>query len=235
MELNARPAAIPKRVKSVLVFFLIAIVGVVVWQAAQRREPEPAYRGKTLSSWLRGYVTSPYLAQECDEAVVQAGTNAFPTLLRLLRAKDAGLRARLIVLLQRQHIIKIELTPAAAWNAAASSAFWLLGTNAQTAVPALIQIADQNISPESQRSAIYSLAGIGPAAGAAVPSLLRWTTNADPMVRNTAKFSLFAIDPEAAAKAGITNTWPRFSRCQSDQQIDRRVTEAKARITSSVR
>lgn len=232
MELNARPVAMPKRVKNVLVFFLIAIVGVVVWQVAQRREPEPVYRGKTLSSWLRGYVTSPNLAQECDEAVLQAGTNAFPTLLRRLRAKDAGSMAKLITLLQRQHIIKIEFTPAAAWNAAAASAFWLLGTNAQTAVPALIQIADQDISPESQRSAIYSLAGIGPAAKEAVPSLLRWTTNADPMVRNTARFSLFVIDPEAAAKAGITNTWPRFSRRQSDEQIDQRVTNAKARITN---
>jgi HEAT repeat protein len=130
----------------------------------------------------------------------------------MLRAKDSALKVKLMDLVNRQHIIIIRHTSAEQWNAVAASGFWLLGTNAQTAVPALVEIADQNISTESQRKAIYSLAGIGPPAKEAVPSLLRWTANADPMVRNTAKFSLFVIDPEAAAKVGITNSWPRFSR-----------------------
>jgi hypothetical protein len=81
--------------------------------------------------------------------------------------------------------------------------FYLLGTNAQTAVPALIEIADEDISLISRLRAIESLGYIGPPAKEAVPSFLRWATNPDISVRNMARAWLLRIDPEAAAKAGV--------------------------------
>jgi hypothetical protein len=62
--------------------------------------------------------------------------------------------------------------------------FFELGRSAQNAVPALIEIANQNISRDSQYYAVYSLGCIGPAAKEAVPSLLRWTTDTNDLLRN---------------------------------------------------
>ena len=49
-------------------------------------------------------------AAKTDEVVRQAGTNALPTLLRMLRAKDSSLKVNLVDLLTRQHIIKMDFT-----------------------------------------------------------------------------------------------------------------------------
>jgi HEAT repeat protein len=175
---------------------LVAALGWAAWQALrQTRDTEPLYRGKPLSSWL--------FEQEGDEAVRQAGTNAIPTLLRLLRARDSALKIKVMDLVRRQHLINVRYTPADIRNAMGATGFWSLGPSAQTAVPALIEIADQGISSRSRYEAIYSLAGIRRPAKEAVPSLLRWATNADQTVQYGARFALFRIDPEAATKAGL--------------------------------
>jgi hypothetical protein len=54
-------------------------------------------------------------------------------------------------------------------------------------------------------SAINALGGIGPPAKGAVPLLMGWATSARLRVAVNAKAALLQIDPEAAAKAGITN------------------------------
>ena len=87
----------------------------------------------------------------------------------------------------------------------AAIAFQQLGTNAQGAAPALIDIASQNISSPSRNCAVRSLGGIGPAAREAVPILMGWSTNADLDFRNEARRALLRIDPEVAARVGITN------------------------------
>ena len=190
-----------KRVKIMLAITFVALVSAIVWVALSR-EPDPVSQGKPLSVWLKNESGTG----ESGEAVRQIGTNAIPTLLRLLRVKDSALKIKLMELVQRQHIIKIEYMSADGWHYRARNAFGDLGTNAQMAVPALIKIADDNISPISRLCAIQSVCYIGPPAREAVPSLLRWATNADSDVRNWAKFGLRYIDPQAAVKARITNT-----------------------------
>ena len=177
-----------------------ALVGVIAWQVAQPPD-EPVYKGKRLSAWLEP--NSVTAGQATEDAVRQAGTNAIPTLLRMLRAKESPMKINLMRLVQKQHIFKVHYSPAWELNSMGSFGFSVLGTNAQSAVPELIEIANRNISPHSQTCAIFSLGCIGPSAKAAVPSLLRWAvTNAN----RTAPFAtdaLFRIDPAAAAKAGI--------------------------------
>ncbi|MGO8928118.1 MAG: HEAT repeat domain-containing protein [Limisphaerales bacterium] len=90
---------------------------------------------------------------------------------------------KLMDLAARQHFIKIKYTPAKELNFRASGALGVSGANAQSAVPALIEIADQNISRESKISAVGALANIGSTAKEAVPSFLRWAANTDPDVR----------------------------------------------------
>jgi hypothetical protein len=78
---------------------------------------------------------------------------------------------------------------------AAVQVFPALGTNAHSAVPALLEIANQNISLKSRDSAVVALGFIGPPAEEAVPSLQE-------SLREESTNALKAIDPEAAAKAG---------------------------------
>jgi HEAT repeat protein len=114
----------------------------------------------------------------------------------MLRAKDSPLKVRLMALAGKQHVIKISYTPAHKWNAATAGAFAVLRTNAQSAVPALLEIANRNISLASRDYAIAALGFIGPPAEEAVPSRLRWATNANPTVRACAVQSLGGIGAE---------------------------------------
>ena len=81
--------------------------------------------------------------------------------------------------------------------------FHVLGPKAAGAVPALLDIASQNTSPDCQFCALQALVYIGPAAKETVPTLLRWATNADPRLRRTASDTLRRVDPKAALNAGI--------------------------------
>jgi hypothetical protein len=215
-----------KRAYIVLAVLAVALVGVFVWRVRQPREP--VYEGKPLSEWLKAYESPEYMYAryatdanrraflgaaargKADEAVRHAGTNAIPTLLRLLRAKDSALKVKLTDLLHRQHFIKVRPFSFSAdeWQFAAFCGFQALGTNAQAAVPELIEIANQNVSATSRYcdsafEVLYGFTGLPPRE--AVPALLRWATNSNPYFRIYARQRLPLIDPEAAAKAGITN------------------------------
>jgi hypothetical protein len=197
-----------KWLKIALVVLAVALVGVICWQVV-RPSDEPVYKGRTLTSWLENYARVPldgYIRQEheTDMAVSQIGTNAVPTLLRLLHKKDSAFKVKLMALLARQHVITVDYTPAEDWNKAALVGVQVLETNAQTAVPDLIEFAKQDTSPSSQYIAIASLGYIGPQAKQAVPYLLQWATNRT--LKRFAIPSLWRIDPEAAVKAGITIT-----------------------------
>jgi len=185
-------------VKIVLVVVLIALVGGIVSQVAFCQR-EPAWRGKRLSRWLTDYAKgSPAEWQEAIEAVHQIGTNAIPALLSMLREKDPALELKLMDLLQRHHLVRARYTPRGVRrNCLGQVGFALLGDQAKSAVPALIEIADQNISVESQGHAVLSLGSIGPQAKEAVPALLRCATNADEKLRLEAGVSLRIIAPES--------------------------------------
>ena len=186
-----------KRVYIALAIVLVAVAGVIAWQVTRPQEREPVYQGKRLSFWLyEAYAGNGRNGEGAEEGMRQAGTNAIPTLLRMLRAKDSGLRVKVTELARRQHIIEIDFARAEGWNDAALTGFHLLGSKAQSAVPALIEIANQNISPPSRNDAICALGMVGPSAKDAIPSLLQWTTNADWKGRMYAIRSLYEIGAE---------------------------------------
>jgi HEAT repeat protein len=192
-----------KRVKIALAGLLVAvggvIAGVLMWEVLHPQEREPVYQGTPLSVWLtpRSYNGDMEAwqaqAHKAHEAVLQIGTNALPTLLRMLRAKDSALKVRFMGLVMRQHIIKIRYAPAEEWNRRARRGFEVLGARAKSAVPTLIDIADRNISRTSRLATIDALGFIGAPAEEAVPSLLGWATNADPELRCDAIFTLGKI------------------------------------------
>jgi HEAT repeat protein len=151
--------------------------------------------------------------QKTDEVVRQAGTNALPTLLRMLRAKDSALKVRLIELAKRQHFFRIEYTPAQELNYRACWAFGVLRAKAQTAVPALIQIAKQNRSRASRWYAIEALALVGPPAQEAIPLLSGWATNADASVR------LYAINALGRFRAEQERGLPVLISALNDSDV----------------
>ena len=186
-----------KRVHVALAGLIVAVVGVIAWQVTRPQEREPVYQGKRLTFWLyEAYEGNGRNGEGAEEGMRQAGTNAIPTLLRMLRAKDSASRVMVTGLARRQHLIEIDFARAEGWNTAALIGFHLLGSKAQSAVPALIEIANQNISPPSRNDAICALGMVGPSAKAALPSLLQWTTNADWKGRLYAIRSLYEIGAE---------------------------------------
>src|SRR5580765_5160147 len=163
----------------IAIVVLLVILGRVWWQFWG--EHEPVYQGKRLAKWLEGYVHDPKdnrpvteqpQWQQADAAVRGLGTNALPTLLRMLRAKDSSFMFTVIRLASKQRLFKIRYTFAAELNERASSAFGSLKENASESVPTLIEIYQENRSEYSQNAVINALRSIGPTAEKAVPCLI---------------------------------------------------------------
>ena len=193
-----------KRVHIALAVVLVTLAGVMGWQGLRLREP--VYHGRRLGDWLAVYKMEGLAGaetwqvrveqQNADEAVRHAGTNALPILLRMLRANDSALKVKCMELAKRQHLIRIKYTPAEELNYRACSGFGVLGAKAQSAVPALIEIANQNLSRASRWYAIEALVLVGPPAQEAIPLLSGWATNADGSVRSYAINALGRIRAE---------------------------------------
>src|SRR4051812_21119456 len=149
-----------KRFRIILAIVIAALVGGAVWQVVRPRQREPVYQGKPLSFWLGApYSNRDYrvTTREVEEALSQIGTNAIPTLLQSLRAKDSALTSKILDLAEKQRFITIRHTPAWQQNGEAAIGFQILGASAKEAVPALIEIYNQNISGSSRVQTAYAL------------------------------------------------------------------------------
>ena len=162
--------------------------------------PELVYEGQTLSVWLEGYDGGEPERQKADEIVLQAGTNAIPTLLRMLREQDSAFTLKFLALARKQHLVKIRCTLANDRYGEAGLAFAVLGARAKEAVPALISIYNQNRYQASRFATRNSLAAIGPAASVAVHSLMTGLTNENPSER-----------AESAYALGMIHSWPQMA------------------------
>ncbi len=205
-----------KKGRIVVVALAFLALGGVVWVLMTLQATEPVCQGKRLSAWLATYPealssTNKQRVGQTDEAIRHIGTNAIPTLLRMLRARDSALTLKLLALAQKQHIVKIHYTPAWQRNLQAALAFGALGAEGKAAVPALTNIYDENISPGSQFAVVTALGNIGPAAREAEPFLLRVATDTNiPLdshsVRLTALASLAYVRARpASAVNALTN------------------------------
>jgi HEAT repeat protein len=171
------------------IVLLITFVAGLSWEATRSREP--AYQGKTLSTWLRRFeeakvnqfhdkVQFEKLVGPTQNAVRQMGTNALPTLLRMLQARDSGIMSLAFQLLDKRHyrwlpaseIVRREM---------ALDGFDALGTNAAPAVPALVVLLNHT-NCQVRSSAARCLNTIWPVAQEAVPVLVQHLKDPDEMV-----------------------------------------------------
>ena len=174
-----------KRLKIALAVLAVALGAATVCLVVKPSD-EPVYQGKRLSDWLKAYTPQPPppAREKADKAVRQIGTNAIPTLLRMLRAKDSSLKFSLMRFAYRHGITAIR--PAAFSNQEAVEGFRVLGATGVSAVPSLVEIVDQNISPESQAFAFLALEQIGFSGKEAAPALVRWSTSTNASLRSLA-------------------------------------------------
>jgi hypothetical protein len=133
-----------KWLRVTLSIFIIATVVALTWRL--RLPPDPIYKGRKLSAWLGEYklgLDSPSPRnmrperEKADEAVYNAGTNAFPVLLRMLWHRDSALKTKLAAWTERHHFTKIHFTMAAVVNWQAVMGFKALGDRGANAVPVL--------------------------------------------------------------------------------------------------
>jgi hypothetical protein len=192
-----------KRGRVLVVALAAALLAVMAWTVlrAPASVPEPVYNGKPLSYWLHVYRASFYGGRpnpaEAKAAIDEIGTNSIPTLLRMLRTHDSPLKSRLRTWASWQPFLRIHFTSASDLNLDATCGFFVLGGDARNAVPKLVKILDQNVSPESEGCTAMSLACIGPGAKAAVPSLIRAATSGSPLNRGRAINALGSIHADS--------------------------------------
>ena len=152
--------------------------------------------GLGLTAWLQERRVGP--SQEAENATRQIGTNALPTLLKMVIEANSPDQEALLGLARRQSELAFDFYDADEDHNLAPLGFFVLGPTGKGAVTALTNlVTDPN--PIVRRTAIACLGSIGPAAQDAVPALIPAITDfLQPQVQATAKFALGAIHAQAA-------------------------------------
>ena len=185
--------------KTLSIIIGISVVAVTFW--CFWLSPKPSYNGHTLSEWVEACgeysYTDKHLASmpEIEKAIRHSGRRSVPFLLRWIRDKPRSSSGQ-----DRQ----------AAFRAVgAVSAFRILGTNANFAIPDLMRIAQRpddydwpnpdpawGVEPQQfcNEYAVFALANIGPDT---VPFLLRLATNSSVNVQRNDVYLLSTMGTNA--------------------------------------
>lgn len=171
--------------RAIVVCILAAIiVGGVVTSASRRHEP--VYQNKRLSEWideLDGWPGSRKRSQAV-RALREIGTNAVPYLMHSLGASDSRLKMKLIQVARKQTVVKLPFRLAHERQAMVLRAFYYLGADSKSAIPALNKLLD---NPRTSDTAIHALFGIG---NEAMPVLTEACNHTNRVVRYEAALVL---------------------------------------------
>ena len=163
---------------------------------------EPIYRGKRISDWVEDldYGLSSFKSSavgEAEAAVRHMGSNAVPSLIRMMRCRDSALRKKLVPWLSKQTLVKLNFRPAAEhiqWRGARGA--WLVGPSAKEAIPDLIVLLT-NQSPWVRATAAVALGKIGTNSVVALSSLVKALDDPVADVRNCTALALQDIGSAA--------------------------------------
>lgn len=206
------------------VLALIALAGLIA--IISSNPPEPSYQGKPLSWWLEENARPPSQlgTPETAEAIRQIGTNALPTLIELLCARDSSIKKLAMKWAARQSIIKIHFIPADELRSRAVCAYARLRSVARPQVPALLGVLTNTPFTKERYSAANALSAIGPDAAEAVPALVKAAKDPDSSVRACALSALGCIHAKPdltipALIAGLEDSDPLVSGCASNALV----------------
>jgi HEAT repeat protein len=167
----------------------VGLAGGLIWMLS--RLTEPAYQGKRLSAWLSEYSANggPGKNNQADVAFREMGTKAIPWLLRIIRSDDPPFQRMTSELNRMQSLVHFPVREASKLRWAATFALYAMGTNAESALPALTNLLFRSNAANYLlllNSAI-SLAGMGTAG---LPPLLAALTNQNSSIRAAAAEAL---------------------------------------------
>ncbi len=166
------------------------------------RTQEPIYRGRRISAWVEDldYGLSSFKSSavgEAEAAVGHMGSNAVPSLIRMMRCRDSALRKVPVPWLSKQTFVKLNLRPCAEhmqWRGARGA--WLLGPSAKAAIPDLVVLLT-NQSPWVRGGAAMALGKIGTNSVVALSSVVKALDDPVADVRNCTALALQDIGSSA--------------------------------------
>ena len=175
--------------------FLLGILAMAV-VLGLRREDEPAFHGRKLSSWLEKLRDSRRANPEAVNAIQTIGTNGLPTLLRKLRRKDFILKNAVCDWLRLRHALPRPFTTEREEKADAVTGFKILGPRARPALPAL-----EELLSDEWRSASFAANAIGAIGPDGIPVLVNALKARKDIVRGYAAATLSQVGPLGGAEA----------------------------------
>ncbi|MCL5099004.1 MAG: HEAT repeat domain-containing protein [Candidatus Omnitrophica bacterium] len=182
-----------KRRRLIITGAVLALVLVLAELLAHFLGPgEPVYQGKQLSDWLQDlcHGQSAQLRDQAKNAIRQIGTNAIPTLLDMVRARDSRLKLKFMQWTSRQSMVRFRFQPAMVLHTEAVTAFSVLGP---AAIPAIEPLAEILGHSETAFTAANALAQLG---SNSVPILVQALTNDDWRVRYAAATAFTSEVPD---------------------------------------
>jgi len=163
---------------------------------------EPSFQGRSLGQWMEEYervLSAPQVSKdappayptEAVEAIRRMGQPAVDALLQQMGAKDPQWKLKLIALVQKQSLFKVEFQRADVRRGRANAVLCELGPAASNAVPTLVAWLsdDERANPAAQVLASIGRASVGP--------VLAQLANGDTKVRQQAVQVLGWIGPDA--------------------------------------
>lgn len=201
--------------KSLHLIAVFAVAILVAWVAFDFPFPkEQRFQGRTLTQWLEPepkpklsykYVFNTRVEPKSDEAqraIKAIGTNAIPTLIKMVQAKDSFLKTSLNSLLDQQTIIHFRFRSASEQRGMAFQGFEILAEDAKSAAPTLALLTKSS-DVRVRYAALESLYRVKPAKELIIPVLLQSCHDSDPSIRFRANVGLHFISPQTLEMAGI--------------------------------
>jgi hypothetical protein len=183
---------------------LLLVIACLVFALKQLWQREPSYNGKPLSAWADQYGTNHWTGRsraadkEAEAAIQQIGPKGIPFFLGSMRASDSALKKQLRTMFSKAWQDRLHLNDNSG-KARRIGAHGLaaLGTNASSAVPALIDLARNHPEEDGRYLAVWTLGYLGGAAEPAIPFLVECLTNKVESINEDAAMGLGHIGRRA--------------------------------------
>jgi hypothetical protein len=194
-----------------IIFILLAVLLVGLLVFCFTGPTEPTYKGRKLTSYLRGpweqidgpQTDNPHFGPDIV-AIRAIGTNGIPTLLRLIQAHDPPWKAKMISFLNRQKIIHLDIRDARRRRELGIEGFYILAELARPAVPELVRLTE-NSEPEIRGAALQSLNHIPVTKEVFQPVLERLCHDINKLVKIIASECYYQYYPFEAQRARVRN------------------------------
>ena len=207
---------------------LVALLLVIGWIIYLYIPNEPFYQGRSLGWWLDDY-SNPLanvhnLADlrnvdlngqmlTASQAVVAIGTNAIPTLLKYVQARDSTPGKIFLSAIRSTPLHRARFWTADDKHAAAEAGFMILNKKAAPAAPALLALTKHKDADVRMR-AYDSLIPITEDYRSLAPVLATFAHDPDPGNRRKAAYYMQlmipVLSPDEAQKAGVYEAFPEL-------------------------